>query len=474
MRTLRSLRSFLVVAVAATLIVAGLVHVASAVSPLAAVGLFLAINALPLTLGNPHVLCAVNSLGTVQGALIIQRALQMALTKYPVLRLFAMGFQELDGSVQQATLGQTVYSRIRSGMTVGNFGDAPNALSMTDVPGMLRNFRQLHVAFTPAEYNATNLSLVDQAAEPLADAIARGIVRSVATSVCRSNFKTTVNSVAPYLSVASAWDYSNTVIEMMEMANDRGIPRNSQRYFLVNSAVNASLLQDELIVAEKNNPANMLAIQNGRLPMVSGFQFDDFPQLPNTDGNLIGFAGVPDALLYVARAPKDPTAILGAGTFPGVINTITEPNSGFSVMVLQYVTPGSLVANTVLLWLDGISVGNPGNLIRLVDGVVSGTANTIVGATITNPGYGYLASAGTYDQPTITVSGGGGADGAVTATVSNDGSSPLNTGGGAVTGLTVSNAGSSYEECPELVFAVPAGGKTAAHATAVATVAGLN
>lgn len=472
MRSLRSFRSITVVALAVTLLVAGLVHVANAVSPLAAVGLFLAVNALPLTFGNLHVLGA-NSLGTIQGAIIIQRALQMALTKYPVLRLFAMGFRELDGSVQQAVLGQTVYSRIRSGMTVGNFGDAPNALSMTDVPGQLRNFRQLHVAFTPAEYNATNLSLVDQAAEPLADAMARGIVRAIATSVCRSNFKTTNNSVPPYLSVASAWDYNNTVIPMLEMANDRGIPRNNQRYFLIDSAVNASLLQDELIIAERNNPANQFAIQQGRLPMVSGFQFDDFPLLPNTDGNLVGFAGVPDALLYVARAPKNPTEILGAGTFPGVINMITDENSGFSVMVLQYITPGSLVANTVLLWLDGISVGNPNNLIRLVDGAAAGTAGTIVGATVTNPGYGYLAAAGTYDEPTITVSGGGGANGAITAAVSNDGGNPLNTGGGAVTGLTIGNAGSNYTECPELVFAVPAGGKTAAHATAVATVGGL-
>lgn len=427
-----------------------------------AAGSYYVFNAMATVMPTaPLALAAENSLGTLYGTHIIQRALELVFTKFPRLGLFSFGFRDLDGQVAGMNLGQTAKSRLHSISSIGNFGDAAQAFSQTDVDVTLRNFRQIYHAFTPAEINSTELPLIDAAAMPMAIGLASGMTRNIAGLVCRAKFKQTVNSKAPYLAVASGWDYDNTILPMQEYANERGMPEFG-RYFLVNSAVNSALLGDELIVAEKNNPANLQAIQQGRLPQVSGFEFDVFPSLPNTDGNLIGFAGVPGALGYVARPPRDPRQVMPNVNVPFVYNFVQDKLTGFTVMVQQWIDT-DLKAHTRLIWLDGLAVGDSRNLIRLVDGAIPGSANTIVGLTAINPGYGYRDAAGDYTAPTVTISGGGGANGAATAAISTK---------GAVTGLTIGNAGSGYTSEPTVALAV-SGGKADGEAEVVPSIAGL-
>lgn len=443
---------FFAVALVVSLFLAGSLHVYEAARK---VGVPFA----PLALG-------VNSPGTLAGEIIIRRALQLTFTKFPRLALIATGFKELDGTVESAQLGQTVRSRKRTIPSVGNFGDAAAAYSATDITGVLSNFAQVRHKFTPEEVNSTDRNLIEEAAEGMAVAVAKEILRRQAALVCVANFNDTVNSQAPYLTVASGWSRANTILPLQKMANERGMPEFG-RFFLFNSDVNASLLADETIIAEYKNPSNQQAILTGKLPRVSDFSLDCYPQLPNTDGNLLGFAGVNDALMYVARAPKNPAALIPGLPNPSLMALVVDSNSGFACIVQQWFDAETWEVDTRIVWLDGMAVGNTTNLVRLISGAISGSSGTMVGVTVTNPGYAYRNGSGTFAAPTVGFSGGGGSSAAGTATISTN---------GAVTAVGSLTAGSGYTTPPAIAFTPSTSGgagTTRGVATAVATIGGL-
>ena len=128
---------------------------------------------------------------------------------------------------------------------------------------------------------------------------------------------------------------------------------------VVNSDVYADLLGDSTIVAALNNPMNQNAIAEGKLPMVSGIQIAEFPSLDElTTTKRVGFAGHPESTIYVARAPKGPGEVIGSLNFPGIIDYVEDPVTGFRVMVTQWVDPTTLVVNNRLSWLQGYAKGN--------------------------------------------------------------------------------------------------------------------
>lgn len=443
-------------------------HVATATGSLVVAALaVLAVTSLPaqlhFALGHHAVLR--NNLGTLAGTLVLRRAFRLTFQKFPQLRLFSMGLKELDGRVEQASLGQTVTSRLLQPSSITNFGTAAELFNATDVNGTLSNFRQIYHVFTPAQINATERQLIDEAAEPMAIGLAQGIASAMGSLVCRSNFGLTVNTQGPSLTVASSHTYANTLVPLMGALDQRGVPAQG-RYFLAGNTVNQNLLVDPLIVSAFNNPANANAIANGELPQItSGLRYDKFISLPNTDGNLLGFAGTPDALCYIARAPKSPDeAFAGAAArAPFAYGVITDEMSGFSAMVQQWIDT-DMRCHTRICWLDGLFTGNPTNLVRLVSGNATGTSGTVTAGIVTNPGYGYRNSAGAFTAPTVTVTGGGGSGATATATIDAV---------GAVTGITITAAGTGYTSTPTLVIAPVAGGRSDGPATAVARVGGL-
>jgi hypothetical protein len=407
-----------------------------------------------------------NALGTLSGTIVIQRALELTFQRFPQLRLFAKGFKELDGRVAQAKLNQQVVSRIHVPSSVSTFGTAASDFNATDVPGKLRNFRQIYHAFSPGEVNATERNLIDEAALPMATGLAINITASVAKQVSRANFNVTSNGQAGHIAVASSWGYANTTNALRTALNKRGVPNNGQRFMVANADVDGSLLTDPLIVAALNNPANQLAIQRGDLPEItSGLRYGAFDGLVGADGNLLGFAGTPDALMYVARAPMTPDEVFSeaAARAPFVYGIVTEPMTGFSVMVQQWVGT-DLKVHTRLAWLDGLEIGNANNLVRLVSGNASGTTGQITGLTVINPGYRYVNSSGAITAPTVTITGGGGSNAAATATVDSE---------GGITGFTITNAGSGYTSVPTVTITPASSGRFEGEASAVATVGGL-
>jgi hypothetical protein len=228
-----------------------------------------------------------NTLGTLSGTLILQEALALTFRERPELRMLSMGFRDLDGRASAAVLNQAVTSRIFSVATVNDFGTGATNRGDTDVTCTLTGQKEIHHAFTPSEYNATDRDLIRESARPIAVALANHIVDSVRDLWVETNFPNT--DTFHQVTVASGWSYTNTLRPIRKNLNKAGVPKGA-RFAAFNSDVYDALLGDTTVVAALNNPDNQGAIKSGRLPDVAGLGLAEYPDLSVNVGESIAIA----------------------------------------------------------------------------------------------------------------------------------------------------------------------------------------
>jgi len=287
-----------------------------------------------------------NAFGTLASSLIIQRALELVFTERPVLREITTDF-----SADPVKYGQSLITRTKSVATVNDFGTGATDVADTDVSVTLNNLKEIHHTFSLEELNSTDRNLVEESARPMAVGLANHMVDAIAALWTDTNFTETP------VTVGSGWAYDDTIIALRKELAGRGVP--SPWFFVANSDVYNSLLTDSTVVSALNNPSNGDAIRTGRLPQVSGMGITEYPDMPTT-GNLVGFAGHKDSVVMNSRPPMDPHEVLGA-TPQGRIGYMTEPTTGLSVMVNEWVDMSTLAANVRLVWMYGVAVGNGNN-----------------------------------------------------------------------------------------------------------------
>lgn len=292
-----------------------------------------------------------NTLGTLAGTLVLQRALQLVFTVRPLLRNVCLGFRDLDTGSTEAKFNQVVTTRTLAIPTVQNFGAAASDTADVNVQVTLDQFKQVMYSFTPQEYSATDRDLVDEHAEPLAVALANHMVDAIAANWTAANFPT--NTVK-----ASGWDYTHLTVVRAALVG-RGVPMGQRWFYAANATVYQSLLTDTLVVTALNNPNNGGAIMTGKLPVVSSFGIDEYPAILST-GNQVAFAGSPDSVVYASRVPKNPEEVLPGAKFPGVLGIVEDPVTGLAVMVNQWIGT-DLTANNRLVWMYGTAKGNGNN-----------------------------------------------------------------------------------------------------------------
>lgn len=295
-----------------------------------------------------------NQLGQLAGNLILQEALQLTFASRPELRMISMGFQDLDGKVENCKLGQTVYTRTRSIPAVQDFGSGPSDVSTTDVPITLNQFKEVYCNFTASQYNSTDRDLIREQAEPIATAISNHIIDSVSSLWNSTNFAKKFTS-----DTYTRAGFTLPLIELMDGTSDEDAIPQGDRYAVL-SRPYYGLLADPIITSAFNNPANLEAIRTGKLPGVDGLQIGKYPTLGDAGIHRIGFAGTPDASAYAARAPKNPEEVSNGAKFPGIIDFIEDSKTGFRLMVNEWIA-SDLSVHYRLCWLQGYAVGNPNN-----------------------------------------------------------------------------------------------------------------
>jgi len=293
-----------------------------------------------------------NTLGTLASGVILTRALELVFSKRPILNRIS-----LDLSDETAKLGDTVTSRIHSIPPVGNFPSAAADKVDTDVPVVINNAKQIRHTFTNAELSSTDRNLVQESAEPIAVAIANHMVDAIAALWLVANFAN--ETVEPVLDC----DYQ-TLTRLREVLSGRGA--SDDRFAVVNGPVYTALLNDPLCNrAAKTAGADPIA--DGRLMNIAGFQeIFEYPSLGLAAQNRIGFAGSKDSSVLASRLPANPAEVLPNATVPGNIGVITEPKTGLSVMVAEWINMSSLSADIMVVWQYGVANGNASNGQRLV------------------------------------------------------------------------------------------------------------
>lgn len=303
------------------------------------------------------VIDAANSLGTVYGDLVVQRSLDLLKYEFPLLRRISTDFSDA-----QASYGQGIKTRLRAVPSVTDYntstGYASSDATTTDVTVTINAHKAVQVEFNANELASTRRLLFDEQEEGMLYSLGKVLVDALYGLILAANFTETATTQA-LSGFARA-----TVISIGTALNGRGVT-GGQRTLLLNASYYGKLAEDSVIVSNLYNRDAGSAIMTGQLPPVHGFLPIEAPNLITT-GNLTGFGLRADALAMATRLPADYTQALPGVPATGIVSTITDPDTGISVMLVQFVDHklGKAYGRVALMY--GVAVGQQKSGQRLI------------------------------------------------------------------------------------------------------------
>lgn len=269
---------------------------------------------------------AANTLGTLAGEIVAQQALELLTLEEPMLNAFSTDF-----SGEAARLNQQITSRIIGIPTADDY-DADNgyesqAAVMTDVPVTITAHRFTQAEFGANELAGTSRRLFDEIAPAMADAIGHDAIAIALAVITAANF-----TEAPTTEALINFG-RKTVIGMGGALRDRGVRRN--RSLLLTGSYYDALFTDETISLLAANQKQDLVTDDQMIP-VHGFNVMRCPTLPGAN-NITGFGCGKSAVVVAGRVPADYANALPGATGGGTSQIITNPKSGLSVHLVQFV-----------------------------------------------------------------------------------------------------------------------------------------
>jgi hypothetical protein len=306
-------------------------------------------------------LLAANSLGSLAGNLILQRSLTLLKLRFPAL--FAI---TTDFSDNPISFGQTVMTRLRTVPTVqsydptaGGYDLAAGASSTTiDVPIVINAHQFVPISFNANELAETKRDLFGEQVEGAFYAVAKDFWDAIMSLVTVAHF--------PHETAIAASSFCRDTLQTVDEAFlGRGVP-SASRFAMLNGSAFHALGKDASIVQMAAFQAEFkgLLTQNV-LPPVAGFQPYQVGNIP-TGENLIGFCGTPDCLAVAARLPNDYTQAMGDVPATAIIEQVTNPDTGFSMMLVKYLDHRAGTANWRAAYMRGQAVGQAPSMQRLV------------------------------------------------------------------------------------------------------------
>ncbi len=275
--------------------------------------------------GDEGVVQAANALGTLVGDLVTQRSLDLLKLRFPVLSRISTDF-----SYENAAFNQTIRTRARSIPAVTDYspatGYATSDVTNTDVNVTLNAHKAVQIAFTANDLASTRRMLFGEQEEGLHYALGKSLVDTLYSLLIPATF-------AGKTTQALAGFGRATVVSMARDLSKRGVP-TTHRTLLLYSDYFAALASDSALIslAAYQRPELITGYQ---LPNVAGFDIYEAVNLPATS-NLTGFGFTPDALVMATRLPNDYTTVFPGASGGGVTSIVTNPDTGMSVMLVQY------------------------------------------------------------------------------------------------------------------------------------------
>jgi phage I-like protein len=291
-------------------------------------------------------LSGANSVGTLAGTLVTQRTLELFRLQFPILSRISTDFTAELGKFNQPVMSRIVtVPTVQVYDAVNGWTDA-NAVT-TDVPVTIDKHVGVPITFNSNTLGSTVRRLFDETAPAASYALAKYVVDALYALFTAANY-TTAAQVAALIDFAKA-----TLTLMGATLNPLGVPLMG-RSILLNSPYYGQLSNDSSLVFfnATNAPG---VVTDGILPKMAGFQPIEAPNLPAT-ANLVGMALVPSAAVIAMRLPSDYVAALpGAGN--GTSSTVTDPDTGMSVLQVQYVNHQLGSATQRISSMFGVAVG---------------------------------------------------------------------------------------------------------------------
>lgn len=295
-----------------------------------------------------------SNLGTMSGTLVLQRTLELFKYELPILQSIFTDFSDAQGLFNQTEMTRII---VRPAVqtysaTLGADGrpqgwNTVSTAQTTDVPITLNKHVGVPIVFGQDILSTTVRRLFDEQAAAANYALALYFVGQIMALITPANFNsyaavTAADSngivkvpvaYATYVKALKDFAFSSlSTIDTILTPNE--VPK-SNRSVLLSSPYHGALRNDptlNLFWAGSQDPE---LIKLGRIPQLAGFTPFEAPYLPSTN-NLVGFAYHKAALVVKTRLPQDFVQALGV-MVPGSVTTVTDPDTGISVLLVQYI-----------------------------------------------------------------------------------------------------------------------------------------
>ena len=292
---------------------------------------------------------------TLVGSLVTQRTLDLLKISFPLINRISTNLTE-----EPVAVGKAVITRLVTVPTVGTYhttnGYVGAAQATTDVSvtPTSSDHKFVQIEINNNDLTGTRRLLFGEQEVATHYALAKDFYDTIYALFTAANYTETATTEA-----IANFD-RQTVIDIGTAMQSGSANRNANtgiRTLLLNSTYFGKLSKDTTIVSNLYNAAAGNSLAEGTLPMVHGFLPVEAPNLPTT-GNLAGFGLRADAVAMVVGPPDGYTNAL-----PGVPSTalqqiITNPDSGLSVQLTEFVDHYKGKAYMRLAWIRAAAVGN--------------------------------------------------------------------------------------------------------------------
>ncbi len=312
-------------------------------------------------------------LGTLSGTLVTQRTLELLKFTFPSLAMFTTDFTS-----EQASFNQTIMTRTIDIPDVQTYsttaGWTSSTASTNDVPITIDKHEGVPITFNEQIMASTVRRLFDEQAPAQAYALAKSMVDDLYSNITDANFP------ADQVTAISDFD-RGSVIDAGIALDLAGVPSGlGMRTMLLWPTYFGALEKDTALIqlAAFQRPEIITNPTGSGVSLVipvESFQVVKAPNLPTNDGNIVGFAGSKSALCIATRLPNDYTKF-APGVSYGNVQTVTDPDLGISVMLVQYVDHTLATGNQRISLMYGTAAGQSaaGMVIKAATG--SGSSRT--------------------------------------------------------------------------------------------------
>ena len=292
------------------------------------------------------------NLGTLTGTLVAQQCLELFKLQFGGI----FGRITTDFSALPAQFLQTTVTRITTVPGVATYSVAADANGRTlgwlpatnpiatDVPITLDEHVGVPIVFNSNILAETMRRLFDEFAPAASYALAKYFIEKLYKKFTLANYAAyaVVNGVKVPVAFASykvaLGNFARTSLNAIsQIMNPNEVPIHD-RSVLLNSAYFGQLANDPSLVTFFSGQRAPGIITDNELPRLSTFTPIEAPNLANGNAtpNFVGMALQKAGALVMSRLPTDYSTVLPGASY-GSVTTITDPDSGLAVMLVQFV-----------------------------------------------------------------------------------------------------------------------------------------